>query len=302
MLQYFAAVLSRLNILASKLYDYLERQWHHRATHKRISQYLVITFLAGLFINEIIRLDLLPFELRDDRVHSPFFALEFAFSNLLFAEMVSLVFVLPKSMADSVGKQFEVLSLILLRNTFKELGALPETGDWEHFTEPMYAMISDTFGALLLFVLLGIYYKNQKHIRLTETDVEQKKFIGYKKIIALFLLGAFIYLGIMDIVHLVVTGVYSSSFQIFYNVMIFCDVLVLVVALRYTMDYYRLFRYSAFIVSTVLIRLSLSAPVFLNTILGIVAILVAISVTLAYNRFLTVWNGEVLPDSTISEQ
>jgi uncharacterized membrane protein YedE/YeeE len=57
-------------------------------------------------------------------------------------------------------------------------------------------------------------------------------------------------------------------------------------ALRYTMDYYKIFRYSAFVLTTVLIRISLSLPSYFNVILGIVAAVFLVCTSLAYNFFI----------------
>ncbi|SDA88909.1 hypothetical protein SAMN03080617_03124 [Algoriphagus alkaliphilus] len=51
-----------------------------------------------------------------------FFSIELAFNVLLIFEAMSLIFLFPDSVADSVGKQFEIISLILLRDAFKEFG------------------------------------------------------------------------------------------------------------------------------------------------------------------------------------
>ena len=42
-----------------------------------------------------------------------FFAIELAFSVLLLSEIFDLVFILTDSVADSVGKQIKIVSLIL---------------------------------------------------------------------------------------------------------------------------------------------------------------------------------------------
>ena len=49
-----------------------------------------------------------------------------AFSLILVMELMSLIFVIPASLSISIGKQFEILTLILLRNAFKELTTLEE--------------------------------------------------------------------------------------------------------------------------------------------------------------------------------
>ena len=57
---------------------------------------------------------------------SHFYAIHLAFTLILVLEVMSLVFIIPSSLSQSMGKQFEILTLILLRNAFKELAHLTE--------------------------------------------------------------------------------------------------------------------------------------------------------------------------------
>jgi hypothetical protein len=87
-----------------------------------------------------------------------FFAIEIAFTLLLLAELLALIFVLPHSVARSVGKQIELLSLILLRSAFKELKVYEEPIVWLDHQEAIFKMVAEASGSLLIFFLLGIYY------------------------------------------------------------------------------------------------------------------------------------------------
>jgi hypothetical protein len=55
--------------------------------------------------------------------------------------------------------------------------------------------------------------------------------------------------------------------------------------MRYSSSYHVVFRNSGLAVSTVLLRMGLSAPPYFNVMLGILATLFALGLTLAYNRF-----------------
>lgn len=76
-------------------------------------------------------------------------------------------------------------------------------------------------------------------------------------------------------------------FSIFYTVLIFGDILLVLVALRYSSNYYVVFRNSGFALTTVVIRLALTAPPYINVALGVGAALFAIGLTAAYNTFTT---------------
>ncbi len=269
--------------IASSIFGFLEKIWNQHHTHVIISRLLVYAFLTGLIIAELAGRDLLPFT---HNIHNHFFAVELAFTLLLLTELLALVFVMPHSVGVSVGKQLEILSLILIRSAFKEFSYFEEPVIWNNLDGPVLKMTADAFGSLAIFVIIGIYYKIQKRKRLTESEEEHDQFIDFKKLIAIMLLLVFITIGFSDVWSFFAKGSYLSSFNTFYTVLIFSDILIVLLAMRYTMEYAAIFRYSAFVLTTVLIRISLTAPPYINAGLGIVASLFLLSMTFAFNYFL----------------
>jgi hypothetical protein len=77
-------------------------------------------------------------------------------------------------------------------------------------------------------------------------------------------------------------------FEIFYTLLIFADVLIVLVSMRYSIAYPIVFRYFGFAVATVLIRLALTAPRFVDAGLGITAALFAVALTWVYNLSVSV--------------
>ncbi len=273
------------------LFEKVESNWHRRITQKVVSNILIIGFAAGLII-AFISHELKPAFLH--REVSYFLAVDIAFTILLIIEILGLVFVLPHSVAGSVGKQFEILSIILLRSAFKEFGKFEEPLTWTDLQiEPLYHILSDAFGALFIFLIIGFYYRAQKHIPVTESVYEQSQFVRFKKLIAIFLLLAFIYIGVLDVIHFASDGIYSPSFNIFYSILIFSDILILLYSLRFDTRYYNLFRYSSFALATILIRMSLIAPAYINMIIGLLAGLFVLGLTYAYNNFLKGKSNEI---------
>jgi hypothetical protein len=147
-------------------------------------------------------------------------------------------------------------------------------------------MFTYGFGALAIFVILGFTEKLRKHTRLTDTEDDQKEFIQAKKLLSLLLLIAFIIVGVLDIKTLIQTGKYLHSFHTFYTVLIFSDIIIVLIALRYTLNYYKIFRYSAFVLATIFIRISLSLEAYSNVIIGVITALFVFLLTLSYNYFI----------------
>ncbi len=270
----------------SKVFDRLLGIWNSLGTHRTISLAMVGAFLASLVFTEAHRIGLLPQWLKPFFGTSHFEAVTNAFTLLLVVEIISLVFVLPRSVANSLGKQLELLAIIFLRHAFGNLGSFGEPILWERASESIYLMIADLGGALGVYVLIGVYYRIQKHKRITHDDTEQSSFIAAKKILAMILLAAFGILGASNIAA-VFAGETPKFFTSFYTLLIFSDILIVLIALRYTTSFPVLFRNSGFVAATVLIRLSLTAPGYTNVLLGIAATAFALMVSLSYNIFYT---------------
>lgn len=268
------------------VYNKLDELWEREITASIISKVLIFIFAATLgfvFILKLIGGRALGI---DANSVNYFLAIDIAFSTLLVFEILGLVFVLPKSVANSVGKQFEILSIILLRAAFKEFGYFSDhiiEGSIQY--QELLPMLSDAFGALLIFFVIGLYYRLQRHERITQSDLEQTRFISFKKIVAFFLLIGFLWVGIWSIYILVTTGKFNAPFNTFYTILIFSDLLILMFSLRYHSAYMNLFRFSSFAFATLLIRLSLSAPAYINGLLGVLAGVFVLGLTLAYNYF-----------------
>ena len=273
------------------LFDRLDQYWESQPVAKWISNIVVAFFIMGLILGLLQYLGIV----NAGAVLSPFFAIELAFNVLLIFEVLGLIFVIPRSVADSVGKQFEIISLVLLRDAFKEFGHAMETISWEwDFLLELMPVISDAFGAVLIFFLTGLFYKAQKHTRITKDKEEQRNFISIKKLMSIYLAISFISLGIYDLISAYQSLQFINSLKQFYTLLIFTDVFILLFSLRYSSKYFNLFRYSSFALATIFLRLSLSAPAYFNILLAVIAGLMALGVTAVYNKMLV---SKALPES-----
>jgi len=73
--------------------------------------------------------------------------------------------------------------------------------------------------------------------------------------------------------------------EVFYTILVFSDILLVLISLRYNSTYRIVFRNSGFAVATVMLRLALTAPLFVNVGLGVTAISMSIGLTFVYNNF-----------------
>ena len=276
----------KITRLLNRIFDRLEKFWESERTHMGVGYILILTFIGSLLAIELKRQGFLPSFLNPFVSTNHFIAVGFVFNLLLIVEVISLVFNLVHSVSEAVGKQFEILSLILLRSSFKEFVYFGEPITWSQLNEPLRHIFSDAGGALLVFILLGFYYKLQKHRQITKDTEDQNSFISSKKILALILLIVFTITGINSFWQTIQQTPGTDFFAMFYTILVFADILIVLISLRYNYRYCTLFRNSGFAVTTVVIRLALTAPPYVNVALGIGAAVFAIGLTVAYNLML----------------
>lgn len=249
--------------------------------HRKIAALLALFFITSLIAIELNRQGMLPGSIAVFVPLNHFFAVQAAFTVVLILEVISLVFTLPCSFSRSVGKQFEIFSLILMRNAFKELSYFPEPITYLGNEEAVLRILSDGFGALLIFGLLGVYYLIQKKPAdeaMKPTDLYA--FVAAKKGIALILLAVFIFMGVQSMVYSMLSIPNADFLHGFYTNLILADILVVLISQCFQPSFYAIFRNSGFALATLIIRIALAAPPFYNILLGMAAAVFAILLTL----------------------
>ncbi len=270
--------------IAGKIYDRINHFWESKTSLRISAGLLVSVFLFGLILIQGNIWGLLPKAIAHYVPLNHFAAIEWAFILLLFIEIVSLVLTLAHSVSASMLKQFEILSLIMLRQAFKEFGAFPEPMDWTLMQEPVLHVLSDAGGAIFLFFFVVFIARFQRHLPITKSAVEQVRFVKVKKAVALLLLGLLLCIGLGDFVLFIGNEPVYDFFKSFYTVLIFSDILIVLISMRYSSSYIIVFRNSAFALATVIIRLALTAPPLINAGLGLIAAFFVLLVVLIYNR------------------
>lgn len=262
------------------IFDPLQTFYEHERLYRKFSIALVFLFLCNLVIIELNRRGLLPGGLAALTPKNHFFAVHAAFTVILVLEVISLIFVLPCSFSRSLGKQFEILSLILIRNAFKELSYFSEPLGYEGNEEKIMHILATGFGALLIFTLLGVYYKIQKRNEEDRQHMDLYGFVASKKAISLLLLISFVSMGAYSI-YQSLSGIEHADFlHGFYTQLILTDILIVLVSQCFHPSAKMIFRNSGYALSTLMIRLALVAPVYYNVLLGSAAMVFAILLTL----------------------
>jgi len=271
--------------LATDVFEPLKRFWETPKTERAISGALVVIFLVSLAGIELKRRGLLPEPLASYTPNHHFKAVGVAFTLVLILEVISLILALPCSFSKAMGKQFEILSLIFLRNAFKELVGLPEpihvTTDWT----PLVHIVVYGVSALIIFALLGVYSRMPAPKQRAAQDGSARyAFIASKKIITLVLLVVFAALGVKALAEQIAHSYDFDFFDTFYTILVFADILLVLLSQRFIPGYLAVFRNSGYALATLCIRLALAAPPYYNMLLGIGAACYAIALTWTFNR------------------
>jgi len=267
-----------------RAYDAVTRPMASVRVRRGFSTALITVFLGAAALIELNRRTVLPWGLDGMVPTNHFAAVDIVFAVILFFEVVEMALGIGQSLTLAVGRQFVVFALILIRSAVKELGHLPEPLTWAAAEASVPTVLADAFGGLGVFALTGVYFwVVQKRPRVTSGE-RDPGFLAMKKAISLGLIVFFAGVAAVDAVLFFAWQVPTRFFQTLYTSLVFGDVLLVMVSLRYTTSYHVVFRNSAFAVASVILRFALTAPSPWNAALGVVGALYAIGVVWVHQR------------------
>jgi hypothetical protein len=304
--------------MIEKISDLFEKIFAGKIVHK-VEKIVVVSAVSGFLIHLLLiflhNSGYLQHPVFEELSYNYISAIYTPFSFLLIYEVYLFLIYLQKSFTKSIGKQYEIISLIVLRRIFKDISHF----DLEHLTENIKQnseLLLDMVGVLLLFLLIGIFYHLKKRQPIAESGVNLKKFIALKRLISMMLLPVLIGLAIYsfgqwiwEASHYDVDGNHRMTdinhifYDTFFSILIYVDVFILIISFLYTRYYSQLVRNSGFVISTVLIRLSFTASHTTNIFLILASVLFGVLILLLYNFFITAdeRQGSVESDEELSE-
>lgn len=268
-----------------EFFDILHHFWENEKTERRIGFALLWVYLLALATVELNRLGYFPSSLPTPPT-SHYYSIQLAFTLILAMEVISLIFILPASLSKSMGKQLEILTLILLRNAFKELSIMPEPVyiDMNNLGQLIDIAVSGT-GALAVFLCLGFYRLLVSHQQLFLRDQQMlTRYVLCKKLLSVTLLALFGGIAIYDLPQFV-EGKDANFFETIYTILIFADIAMVLISQRFMPSYYAVFRNSGYVIGTLMMRISLSAPPLLCSSIAVFAALYVLALTWGTNLF-----------------
>ena len=249
-----------------------------------------ITHLVLILLNNKGYLDLMFFE--DSLFVNPISAIYTPFSFILIYEAFLLIYYLPRSFTTSIAKQFEIMSLILIRKIFKDIPDVDLSDNWI-LNENNLQLIYDLTGVLIVFYLIYMFKKLKENLPKLPVHQNLKRFLGYKRLISLLLIPTLIILCVFSFIEwygaVFIGGEESPNidylfFVEFFGILILVDVFILLISFQYTERYSQLVRNTGFIISTILLRLSFNAVGLTSIILLISGIVFGLIILYIYNK------------------
>ena len=266
------------------------------SVRKKVENLILILAGFGFIIHLLLillkELDLITVtELNQELLNDPISAIYTPFSLILVYEVYLLLFYLPRSFTSCISKQFEIISLIVIRKIFKDIPLMDLNDNWI-FSEHNIELVVDLLGFLILFFLIYLFNKDTKKLpKKNITDPSLIRFISSKKIVSLSLLVVMSFMALNTLFEWVfniysnqtITQIDSLFFNKFFTLLILADVIILLISFRYTEEYSKLIRNTGFIISTILIRLSFSSSGYLTMILILTGVSFAYLILKIYN-------------------
>ena len=276
-----------MNLLLQKSGNYFDKFFN--AQNVRKVELLILRFAVLAFIIHLLIIFLgNNFFYFKNLQHSYLKAIYTPFSFILFYQVFLLVIIIPKSISEFVGKQFEVITLITLRGFFHDIADL----DLKHFiniNNPKFiSLLYDLLASLFMLSLTILYYRIYQNNRKSEIVNELNNFINIKKLVSLSMIVILLLLSMSSFYMwgremldaLKLKQNYPNPNTVFYadffSIMIFVDVLLLIISFIYHFSFFTIFRNASFIITTILIRISLTIEKPMNYIIILIGFLFSI--------------------------
>lgn len=220
--------------------------------------------------------------------HSYLKAIYTPFSFILFYEVFLLVIIIPKSISEFIGKQFEVITLITLRSFFHDIADLDLIHAMDINNTSFVSLLYDLAASLIMLGFTILYYRIYQKNSVIEQTTELTNFIGIKKLVSLGMIVVLLMLSILSLYHwsyqmidaIRINSNYPNPNTVFYidffSIMIFVDVLLLIISFMYHFSFFTIFRNASFIITTILIRISLTIDKPMNYIVVLIGFLFSI--------------------------
>jgi len=279
-------MLKRFDSIHSKVFS----KKNIKSFEKLILYFAIAGFLIHLalvFLN--LKYDVNYFVGLDSLLSNPISALYTPFSFILVYEAFLLIYYLPRSFTTSIAKEYEIISLVLIRKIFEDIPQLDISSGI--YNQQSLLLLYDLIAIIIIFYLIFLFRKTIASIPKRKTNENLIRFISYKKILSIVLVPTLLFLCVSNLFdwtysvfinNEIVKNINAVFFIDFFTILILVDVFILLVSFQYTDKYHQIIRNTGFIISTILLRLSFSVSGLPSVILLLVGVLFGLIILRIY--------------------
>ena len=289
-----------------KILDKFHQLFLSEETKKKSEKTIVIIAIISFFLHLTLivfnKINIIDLNNYAKLLNNPIAAIYTPFSFIIVYEVYLLIYYLPKSTLTYIGKQYEIISLILIRRIFKDMSNLKLTENWFNEKYDLIFM-ADLIAILILFYLIYKFYRlndeNNDYLKKdTVLTPEIENFIQTKKNIATLLVPILIILSVYSLGKWINESFFSITklvydfkdvnnifFDDFFTILILVDVFLLLFSFIYFSKFSKVIRNSAFIISTIMLKISFAASGILNIIFIVLAVVFGVLILAIHNKY-----------------
>ena len=281
-----------MNNIENKIFDFFISDKSKKNIEKYVLVASVISFIFHLILIYLNKFEVVKIYDPYNLLNNPISAIYTPFSFILIYEIYLLIYYLPRSISTYISKQFEIITLIVIRRIFKNISNMDIKKDL-FYNAINKDIFIDLIAALLLFFLIYLFRRNSIKSERNSDQESFNIFIRIKKwtscllipiLSTLAVINFIIWLGVSYFDQLELSSINSIFFDEFFQILILVDVLLLIFSFFNSDSFHTIIRNSGFIISTILIRISFMAEGLINIILILSSLLFGLFILLIYNE------------------
>jgi hypothetical protein len=281
-----------MNYVESKIFDFFISDKSKKNIEKYVLVASVISFIFHLILIYLNKFEVVKIYDPYNLLNNPISAIYTPFSFILIYEIYLLIYYLPRSISTYISKQFEIITLIVIRRIFKNISDMDIKKDLI-FNAINKDIFIDLGAALLLFFLIYLFRRNSIKSERNSDQESFNTFVRIKKWTSCLLIPILSTLAVINFIiwlsasyfnPVELSSINSIFFDEFFQILILVDVLLLIFSFFNSDSFHTIIRNSGFIISTILIRISFMTEGLTNIILILSSLLFGLFILLIYNE------------------
>ena len=281
--------------IENKIFDFFIGENTKRFVEKTILYISIFGFLVHLLLIYLFQSNVLKIDDPYGLLSSPISAIYTPFSFILIYEIYQLIYYLPRSISVYISKQYEIITLIIIRRIFKDISNLNLNQNLFTSNTNEYLFVDLAAATILFFLIFLFRFSFKKKKTESPETINLLSFIRVKKWISTVLLPVISLLAIFHFYNWAVDSIYNDKvvylqslnsifFDELFQTLILVDVFLLLFSFFNSDRFHNIMRNSGFIISTILIRLSFMTEGLNNVALIIISVLFGLCIQLIFNE------------------